>query len=210
MLDKTSLNTPTQYIPIPPKMFPIDYFAIRKAFIKVIMLTTNLDQNHVITEEPESQNWPRPSKPYISMKITTPAARFGDDTIINVTDALGQPSTIFNSGGPRKMTVSFHCYGTSHEEAYNYMSLWQSSLDLQNIQEILRDTGIAVWIIGTVADLSSLLNTGYEGRAHMDCTFGLAFNLESDLGAIETVNVDGAITTDQNIVINTQTQVSET
>lgn len=106
------------------------------------------------------------------------------------------------------MTVSFQCYGNSHEEAYNYMSLWQTSLDLQNIQEILRSAGIAVWTIGTVADLSSLLNTGYEGRANMDCTFGLAFNLESDLGAIETVPVQGTITTDQNKVVNTDQTVS--
>lgn len=191
-----------------PLMFPIDYNAIRLAFVNTIMLTCNMDQNHVIIEEPETQNWPRPPKPYFSMKITTPAARFGDDTILNVNDAMGNPSTIWNSGGPRKMTVSFHCYGNTHEEAYNYMSLWQASLDLQNIQGILRETGIAVWIIGTVADLSSLLNTGYEGRAHMDCTFGLAFNLESDLGAIETVPVQGAVTTDQNVVVGIDTTVS--
>lgn len=192
----------------PPPMFPISYDAIRKAFIAAIMKTCYLDQNHVITEEPETQNWPRPTLPYISMKIIVPGARFGDDTITNVPDSQGNPTTIFNSGGPRMMTVSFHCYGISHEQAYDYMSLWQSSLDLQNIQELLRKSGIAVWTIGTVADLSSLLNTGYEGRAHLDSTFGVAFNLESDLGAIESVPVKGTITTDQNEVVNTDQTVS--
>lgn len=193
----------------PPKMFPIDYNVIRLAFVNAIMLTCNLDQNHVITEEPENQNWPRPQKPYFSMKIISPAARYGDDTISNVADAFGNPSPVFNSGGPRKMTVSFHCYGNSHEESYNYMSLWQTSLDLQNIQELLRGTGIAVWLIGTVEDLSSLLNTGYEGRSHMDCTFGLAFNLESELGLIQELQVQGAITTDQNNVVNTDQTVGD-
>ena len=87
------------------------------------------------------------------------------------------------------MTVSFNCYGESHEEAYNYMQLWNSALDLENIQEDLRRAGIAVWVIGNVADLSQLLNTGYEGRAHMEVTFGIAVNLTSDLGAMESVDV---------------------
>jgi hypothetical protein len=201
------MQSPLKSKPIPPPQFPIDYIAIRKAFISTIMLTCNLDQNHVITEEPESQEWPRPSKPYISMKITSPAARYGDDCAVNLPDAEGNPTTVWNSGGPRKMTVSFHCYGNSHEEAYNYMSLWQSSLDLANIQAILRETGISVWLIGTVEDLSSLLNTGYEGRSHMDVTFGLAFNLASDLGAIESVQVTGTLEVVPGTVENIDTTV---
>ena len=94
------------------------------------------------------------------------------------------------------MTVEFNSYGRSHEEAYNYMALWQGSLDLSNIQADLRTVGIGVWIIGNVADLSQLMNTGYEGRAHMECTFGIAFNISSDLSYIETVVAEGTVQTD--------------
>jgi hypothetical protein len=121
------------------------------------------------------------------MKMTTPAAKSGDDSKQN----LG--GTVWNSGGVRKMTVSFQTYGNTHEEAYNYMGLLQTALDLSDVQENLRRAGIAVWTIGNVADLSQLLNTGFEGRTQMDCTFGIAMNLSSDLGAEESVEVMGAV-----------------
>ena len=189
-------------------IFAKDFNPIRVAFVKEIMRICMLDQNNVIMSQPESQNWPRPSKPYFTIKIITPGARFGDDDRTNVPDSQGNPTTIFNSGGPRKMTVAFDCFGNTHEEAYNYMCLWQTALDLQDLQQRLEAVGIAVWTIGTVADLSALLNTGYEGRAHLETTFGLAFNIQSDLGAMEEFTILGQITTDQNTVIDTDTSVS--
>lgn len=189
--------------------FPLDYNAIRAAIAREIMKVTQLSNNQVLLAEPEVQNEPRPQKPYFSFKITTPGSRYGDDSKDNVKDSIGNATPVFNSGGPRKMTVAFDCYGNSHEEAYNYMTLLQCSLDLANIQQDLYRSGIAVWIIGTVADLSALLNTGYEGRAHMDVQFGLAANIQSDLGYMDTVTADGAITTDQNKTINTTATVTE-
>ena len=91
------------------------------------------------------------------------------------------------------MTVSFDAYAESHEDAYNLLSLWQTALDEENTQALLREAGIAVWTIGTVADLSALLNTGYEGRAHMDCQMGIAMNLQSDLGEIAKVPIAGQV-----------------
>lgn len=181
----------------------LDYNLIRKCIINAIQSSTGLDQNHVIVLEAEEPNSPRPSLPYIGMKITTPGARYGDDTKQNIPG-----STKWSSGGPRKMTASFEAFASTHEDAYNLMTLWQTSLDEENIQSFLRASGIAVWIIGTVADLTALLNTGYEGRAQMDCQFGLAVNLTSDLGEMDSVTVTGAITTDSGIV-NTVTEVTE-
>lgn len=91
------------------------------------------------------------------------------------------------------MSLSFHCYAEEHESAYNFMALWQSALELKGVQEDLRKVGIAVWIIGNVADLSQLLNTGYEARAQMDVQCGLAINLVETLGTVGTVNIDGTI-----------------
>lgn len=170
-----------------------DFNVLRTAFISAIMMATGLNQEHVVTEEAEAPNSPRPSLPYMAMKITTPAARYGDDTKQNI------PSTdLWTSSGPRKMTVSFDAYGKSHEDAYNLMTLWQTALDEETTQEALRKTGIAVLIIGTVADVSILLNTAYEGRAHMDSQFGIAVGVQSDLGRIDTVPVVGTVTTDQD------------
>ena len=166
---------------------------IRIAFIREIQKVTGLDSQHVVTEEPETQNEPRPSKPYMSMKITTAAAKNGDDSVDNVLDNSGNSTTVWNSGGQRKMTVEFNSYGTSHEEAYNYMTLWQTALDNEGIQSDLRKAGIAVWVIGNVADLSKLLNTGFEGRAHLETTFGIAVNFATDLGEMDSVTVEGTV-----------------
>lgn len=177
--------------PIPETSRGFDFNQARILFAREIVKVTALDQERVILAEPEVQNEPRPPKPYFSFKMTTPAAKFGDDSKDTVPG-----TTIVNSGGVRRMTVAFDCYGTSHEEAYNYMLAWQCALDREDIQEDLRRYGVAVWIIGSVADLSQLLNTGYEGRSHMECTFGFAVNTQSDLGEIDVVPVQGTVQTD--------------
>lgn len=181
---------------IPESSRGFDFNLARILFAREIQKVCALDQDRVILSEPEVQNEPRPAKPYFSFKMTTPATKFGDDSKDPVLDAQGVPTTVVNSGGVRMMTVSFDAYGRSHEEAYNYMLAWQCALDREDIQEDLRRQGIAVWQIGNVADLSQLLNTGYEGRSHMDCTFGYAVNTQSDLGAIEEAPIKGTVNTD--------------
>lgn len=106
------------------------------------------------------------------------------------------------------MTVSFNCMGETHEEAYNLMALWQAQLDTPNVQEDLRRAGIAVWLIGNVADLSQLLETGYEGRSQMECTFGVAANITQVLGEMDSVEVKGKIT-DGVTVISTDITAPE-
>lgn len=198
------------YTPPPPPIFPgvqlptdgtLDYNIVRKSIIGAMAYITKLDQNHIMVSEPEQPNVPRPSLPYMTMKITIPGARFGDDDKRIVLDKDGNPTTVVNSGGPRKMTISFNAYATSHENSYNLMSLWQLGLDESNTQALLRQAGIAVWTIGTIADLSELLNTGYEGRSQMDVTFGLAANITSDNGEIDVATVIGQVTADT--IVNT-------
>ena len=168
-------------------IFPVDYNLIRRTIVNVLRTITCLDENHVIEQEPETQNSPRPTRPYLAMKIIGPAVKSGTDSI----DAIS--GTLFNSGGNRKMTISFNAYGRSHEEAYNYMELIQCYFNAESVLETLRRVGIAVWTIGNVSDLSALLNTGFEGRCQMDIVFGIAANITEDLGAMEHVDIQGNI-----------------
>lgn len=169
--------------------FPIDYNLIRKTLANETSRVTGLI---TVLEEPTYQGAPRPTnvgqQPYFSFKITTPGAKNGDDS-----QSYSGSGTIFGRGGDRKMTVSFHCYAVDQETAFNYMALWQGSLELWQTQVNLRAAGIAVWIIGTVADLSKLLNTGYEGRAQLDVQFGIVSNLGEDLGVIQTTDITGEV-----------------
>lgn len=172
--------------------FPIDYNAVRKAFANIITKVTGLV---CVLEEPTYQNAPRPALPYFSFKIITPGARYADDATF-----YSGGGEIQNHSGPRKMTVSFHCYAQDQETAYNFMALWQASLDTFDTQELLLNANISVWLIGTVADLSQLLNTGYEGRSHMDTDFGIGSFITEDQGEIDTAHISGTIDTNNGIV----------
>jgi hypothetical protein len=169
---------------------PIDYAAIRVGLVRAIQWATPLDQDHVIMSEPEVANAPRPSLPYMTLKIITSAIRFGDDVAAHVSE-LGETSTVYNYGGQREMVVSFNVYGRTHEEAYGLAALWQARLDQIPTQTLLRQSGLAVWLIGEVRDLSMLLATGFEGRAQLDCRMGLASNLTADLGRMEEFDIQG-------------------
>ena len=183
-------------MPLPKVKLPLDYNVFRKAFANEVTRVTKVP---CVLEETTTQDTPRPTNPaltpYFSFKITTPGAKSGDDA-----QTFAGDGTVQGRGGQRKMVVSFHCYSREQEDAYNLMALWQASLELQQTQENLRKAGIAVWVIGNVADLSALLNTGYEGRSHMDVSFGVASNLTQDLSEIDTAEVTGLVNTDQGIV----------
>lgn len=173
-----------------PPTFPIDFTAVRIALVRTMVSALGLPSNAVIMAEPEVVNSPRPAKPYFSVKIMTGAMRYGDD----VPDA--QTGDTVNYGGPRGLAVSFNVFALSHEDALSYMTYWQARLDQPDVQEALRAAGIAVWQIGAVADLSILVNTGYEGRAHMDCVFGLAANSVVTVGTITSAPVTGDVAID--------------
>ena len=176
--------------------FPIDFDLIRKTVANAVKTATTLT---CVLEEPKEQNFPRPVLPYFSFKLTTPAAKEGDDSLEYVS------GTTYNRGGQRQMTISFNCYSVTAEESYKYMALWQSSLETDTVQEILRAKGIAIWLVGGVADLSKLLNTGYEGRAQMDVTFGIASNIVEDLGRISQVEIEGTVEADGDEITQTFT-----
>lgn len=176
-----------------PLTKPLSFEAIRVAFVREVQKVTGLT---CIKAEPETPGSPRPCKPYFTLKIVGPSVKHGDDARTKILDSMGNPTTSWNVGGQREIMVDFNCYGNTHEEAYDYMTLWQSALELQTIQEDLRRSSIAVWLNGSVADLSALLNTGYEGRAHMQVAFGIAANMTEDLGEIAVVPFQGTIKTD--------------
>ena len=175
---------------------PIDFNAIRAAMVLAVRSACGLDANHVITLEPEVPNAPRPSLPYFTVKIVSPSIRFGNDSAEYVPPMLGGPPDVWNYGGPRGMMASFNAYAANHEDAYNYMALWQASLEQEPTQEILGAAGISVWKPSAISDLSMLLNTGFEGRAHMDCNMGLASNMTVTLGEIDTVTATGSVSVD--------------
>jgi hypothetical protein len=180
-------------------MLPLDFTAIRKAIIAEMQRVTGVT---CILAQPETTAFPRPARPYMSMFFTQVANREGDDSASPVTDST------WNVGGQRGMVVDFNSYGRTHEEAYGLAVAWQCALEGEETQAALRVGGVAVWLNGSVADLSELLQTGYEGRARLEVHFGVAVNRTEDRGAIEDVTVNGTVTTDQGIEDTVSVNVS--
>ena len=178
---------------MPQRPKPIDFNAIRKAISNTVEKYVG-GKLKCIQAEQSDQNRPSPPMPYMTFKIIAAAMKSGDDHQSYITDET------WSRSGQRVMTVSFQCFAAQQEEAYEIMSLWQAQLELNTVQEYLRRSKIAVWLIGGVADLTQLHNTGYEARSQMDVTFGIASNLDEDLGSIETVGVEGEVDTDQEII----------
>ena len=170
-------------------MLPLDFVAIRKAMVKEVERVTGVT---CIMAQPETQAFPRPPKPYMSMFILNPAVKVGDDSSRYVS------GTTWNIGGQRGMHIDFDAYGRSHEEAYGILCAWQSALETETTQANLRKAGVAVWLNGSVADISELLQTGYEGRAKLEVQFGIAANITEDRSSIDSASFTGTITTDQD------------
>lgn len=167
-----------------PIKAPIDFKAIRICLVRALEKAVGLT---VIMEEPKVPNAPRPALPYLSLKLTTSSKRLGYDEERRPSD------TETNTCGPRKMVASIQCYSAKDDDPGNYLALLQSKLQQSQMHDALDLGGIAVWTIGDVADLSQLLNTGYEARAQMDVSFGIAANLIEKVGYIETVIVSGEV-----------------
>lgn len=176
---------------------PVDFGKFRELLVREVTKVTGLV---CIRNEPVVPNAPRPELPYFGYKMTSPAIQKGDS---NIEFQSGQE---FNYGTQMQMVVSFNCYAKDQDDANSFMHLWQQALNMANIQEDLRKGGLALWDYAKVADLSALLNTGYEGRAQMEVNFGYASNLSANLGTIDIVEIQGTIDpdliTEQNLNIN--------
>ena len=166
-------------------MLPLDFIAIRKAICNEVQRVVGVP---CVMARPENPVSPRPKLPYMALQVLNPAQKVGYDSSSHVT------GTTWNSGGQRGMTVDFNAYGRTQEEAYDLACAWQSALDTETTQGILREAGIAVWLNGSVNDLSELLQTGYEGRAQHEVSFGLAANVTEDRNAIDSAIINGVTT----------------
>lgn len=106
--------------------------------------------------------------------------------------ATGQDADGFalEVGGPREMVVSLQVFGTSQANAYQLLHDALEKLSDPAEIALLDAAGLAVQIIGTVQDLTTLLEAVQEPRAQADVTFNWASSRDSaDAQYIETTNL---------------------
>lgn len=173
-------------MPVAP---PIDFDLIRAGIARTLQQTLELDQNSVVMAEAEAPVAKRPELPFVDFSITSVSQAFARDAM-RVSDV--DPDYWIYSG-TRQLTVMFRFYGATHEQAYGLASAWQSSLSHEPTTDALSSYGLAVWHRDPVVNISSLLSTGFEGRAAVNATFGLASSMAVKVGYIEQVPVSGVV-----------------
>lgn len=189
---------------LPPS--PIDFDAKRRALVQAVALGTGLPAGQVLAMEPEIMGAPRPKLPYVGFLTTAASVKMGFDWSDPVQDtAATGPTGLWSYAGVRSMSVGFDAFGRSHEDAYGVMSAFQASLEYPPVASLLNAAGLAVWDVGMVADISATLATTYEGRAHLDVTFGMTAATTLDLGRIDSVPVSGQVASDGLAAVNVPT-----
>jgi hypothetical protein len=140
-----------------------------------------------------NQRAPRPKPPYVGLNIIAGPRKVGDDNLRQ--DVSG----VFYIAGMRYFTLSVNVYGeNANEIAQNLVD----SLDMPSIQELLRNSDIAIVSTSEVRVLDQLLETDVEGRSQFDFQFASSINKVDDgVGYIDKVEITNEID-DSTIVVN--------
>jgi hypothetical protein len=83
---------------------------------------------------------------------------------------------------------------TSSGTARDLLSRAQSALSLPSTISAFDAAGIAELKADGIRDLTTLVETSFEGRAAMDVTFGLSDSVTGRVGYIETISLTGNVT----------------
>lgn len=149
------------------------------------------DPNQVIWDRP---NIPRPRTEdylYATLSFLTGPVRVGgqDAAFINDLDQM-------EVRGFRQLTISVIVYGNDKVNVLQLASDLQSSLHQPSVLQGLDASGLSVIEQGSVADISALLETGFEERAQLDVLFGVcASDIDTKLlgPLVEEAEVGGMV-----------------
>jgi len=108
-----------------------------------------------------NQSSQKPPRPYMTLFIPTPSRPLHPEES-RVTE------TQYRKTSQREADVSMNVYG---HEAIEALSSLQSRIQNEQFSEKFRKKNIAVIDVGSVRDLSALLDTAWESRAQCDMRF---------------------------------------
>ena len=140
---------------------------------------------------------PRPSPPYVTVKIPTgPSAPFPDDILTLKSDAPLPGKVIHEQQGERRYTASLNSYAPDDKKflASDIMDLLHTAVKSEEGRLILRrEVDIAVIDRGTPVDLTVAIEDGFESRYNMDVIFSAVQSFEVDVSAIEKTSIGGTL-----------------
>lgn len=129
---------------------------------------------------------PIPARPAVTMKVET-VVREGAPTYFPTKDSGIQP--ILQGG---VLTLAVDVYGASGRAVLAIAEALAGSLNRTTVKDRLRSFGLAyVDLAMSPKDVSAIVGTSYEGRAHFDARFRANFRDDDPVGWIETVELTG-------------------
>ena len=143
-------------------------------------------------ESISGKDGPRPAKPYLTLKLLSgPSKKTIDDPLVFNGEIEGEKN--FDLVGIRGYTLSIQAFGREEKDEHvDALEDISTCLDDPDLKQILRDkANIGISSKGDVLDLSSLVETGFEGKASLDIAFNSSNNKETNVGLIENVEVSG-------------------
>jgi len=160
---------------------------IKTALRTWVVDNTALAESNVVFA---NQNAPRPSRPYITIFVTT--TPLSEHANVGAPDDDGD-AVIENETA---VMASIQCFG---DTAYGVLEGLRGSLEKVTVQQALRAAGLPyIRTLSGVADLTETVGTQFEGRAGMDLEFRAVATVTDNVGVIESVEGTGIHETGTN------------
>ena len=139
----------------------------------------SLRENHIIWAE---QNEFQPTPPFITLKLISGPNEVGNNDELKFNEATQD----FSTDSMRSITLNIQVFGT---DAYDIISKLQASLQNPNVQDYFHSNNISQYDNTDIIDLTELLEQKFEKRKSMDVFFYIPFVFQTQLEAIETIEV---------------------
>lgn len=170
-----------------PFYSPIDFAALRATLSALVQTATGLPSNQVVLAEPESVHAPLPDYPFVTFELTTVT-----DTTADYEYRQGDDGT-FRLEGDHLARVGFEAFGRSHDEAHGLGLALFMGLCTDDCSALMRAANVALRDLTSIVDLSTLLETGFEGRARFELVLGMTASLPLLLPSIGGVGIGGVV-----------------
>lgn len=142
-------------------------------------------------------NSPRPTIPYITLYLSQVTA-VNQDWADSEATGIG----VINMKGDRNFTLEVQAYGS---DPLTLMENIRTSLQKQSVLDTLRTNGIVFYSSLTINDITELVDSQFERRAHLDILFGIGQVYTDTPGYFDHIELQEIVSDQTPAVIYNQT-----
>lgn len=129
---------------------------------------------------------PRPQRPYVALRLTGPRRLAGQDE-----PRYSNTGNVFNWVGHRELTLQVTTIGDEQINTHDLALKLHLSLSKEAVRSALYTAGLSISNEGDVGNVTIFQDTAFEPRYNFDIILLAVAQVTEDLGAIETVEING-------------------